>query len=103
MTKPSKPYQKMTSRELATATRQFDKEFVVDKSRALSDEEKKQWQRMKRKRGRPKVGQGHQRVSVSMEQSLLKRVTQLAKKRGVSRSKLFADVMREVLAHQESC
>jgi Ribbon-helix-helix protein, copG family len=100
--KSSKPYQKMTARELAAATKQFDREFIADKSRSLSPEEEKQWRRAKRKRGRPTVGLGHCRVSVSMEQSLLKRVTALAKKRGVSRSKLFADVMIEALAQQNA-
>jgi metal-responsive CopG/Arc/MetJ family transcriptional regulator len=36
---------------------------------------------------------------VSLEQGLLQRVTALAKKRRISRSKLFAQVLEEALAH----
>src|SRR5439155_12905253 len=92
-----KPYWEMTTPELAEATRQFDEPFVVDRSRPLNAEERKQWQRVKRKRGRPKNGQGFQRISVSVERGLLKRVTALAKKRRVSRSKLFAQVFEKAL------
>jgi len=94
-----KPYWEMTTPELAEATRQFDEPFVVDRSRPLNAEERKQWQRVKRKRGRPKNGQGFQRISVSVERGLLKRVTALAKKRRVSRSKLFAQVFEKALAN----
>jgi metal-responsive CopG/Arc/MetJ family transcriptional regulator len=45
------------------------------------------------------VGQGFKRVSVSLEKGLLKRATALAKKRRISRSKLFAQVLEEALAH----
>jgi hypothetical protein len=48
----------MTAKELATATARFDKEFVIDESRALTAEEQKQLQRAKRKSGRPKQGEG---------------------------------------------
>ena len=92
-----KPYWEMTTPELAEATRQFDEPFVVDRSRPLNPQEKKEWNRAKRKRGRPKNGQGFQRISVSMERALLKRVTALAKKRRLSRSKLIAEVFERVL------
>jgi hypothetical protein len=97
-----KPYWEMTTSELTEATRQFDEPFVVDRSRPLTPEEKKEWKRAKRKRGRPKNGQGFQRISVSMERGLLKRVTALAKKRRVSRSKLFAQVFEKALANTKN-
>jgi hypothetical protein len=93
-----KPYWEMTAKELAEATRQLDEPFVVDQSRPLTPAEKEQWQRVKKKRGRPRVGQGFRRISVSMEQGLLKRVTALAKKRRVSRSQLFAQALEKALA-----
>jgi hypothetical protein len=93
-----KTYWEMTTEELAEATKQFDEPFVVDRSRPLTAAEQEQWDRVKRKRGRPKVGRGFKRVSVSIEQSLLCRATALAKKRGVSRSRLFAELLEEALA-----
>ncbi len=92
-----KPYWEMTAKELAEATKQFDEPFVVDQARPLTAAEREQWNRARRKRGRPKVGHGFKRVSVSIEQGLLKRVTALAKKRRISRSKLFAQVLEEAL------
>jgi metal-responsive CopG/Arc/MetJ family transcriptional regulator len=50
---------------------------------------------LKRKRGRPRIGLGFRRISVSMERDLLRRVTELARKRGLSRSKLFALVLEQ--------
>ncbi len=96
-----KPYWEMTTDELADATKQFDEPFVADQSRPLTPAEREQWNRTKRKRGRPRVGQGFKRVSVSLEQGLLRRVTALARKRHISRSKLLAMVLEEALTHGE--
>jgi hypothetical protein len=88
----------MTSKQLAEATKQFDEPFVIDESRPLTGAEEEQWNRLKRKRGRPKTGERFQRVSVSLERGLLRRVTAIAKRRHVSRSKLLAQVLEEALA-----
>ena len=48
--KPTKPYWQMTAKELAKATAQFDKEFVIDRSVELNAAEKAQWLRAKRQR-----------------------------------------------------
>jgi hypothetical protein len=88
----------MTAEELAEATKRFDEPNAADSSRALTKSEKQQWKRVKRRRGRPIVGQGFQRVSVSMERKLLQRATALAKKRRMSRSKLLASLVEEALA-----
>jgi hypothetical protein len=92
-----KQYWEMTTKELADATKQFDEPMVVDRSRPLTAAEQAQWNHLKRKRGRPKVGRGFKRISVSMEQGLLKRVTALARKRKISRSKLLAQVVEQSL------
>ena len=95
-----KPYWEMTPKELAKATEQFEVPFVADQSRPLTPAEREQWRRVKGKRGRPKVGQGFKRVSVSLEQGLLKRTTILAKKRHLSRSKLFAQLLVRALVEE---
>jgi hypothetical protein len=51
-----------------------------------------------RKRGRPRKGQGVEIVSLSIEKSLLRRAEKLAKAQGVSRSDLFSQGLRPVLA-----
>ena len=92
-----KKYWEMNTAELAEATKEFDEEFVADKFRPLTAEERKIWEKAKRKRGRPRNGQGFQRVSVSVEKGLLKRATALAKKRHISRSALFAELLESAL------
>ena len=95
-----KPYWKMTPRELAEATKQFDEPLVADQSRPLTTAEREQWNRLRRKGDGPKASQKLRRVSVSIEQGLLERVTALARKRRVSRSKLLADAIRDAMAHE---
>ncbi len=97
----SKPYWEMKTTELAAATREFDDPFVVDQSRPLTPAEQKEWHKVSRKRGRPKLGQGFKRVSVSLEQGLLKRVTDLAKNRRISRSALVAKALEQALAQED--
>jgi hypothetical protein len=94
-----KKYWEMTTHELDAATKQFDEPMVVDKSRALTAAERDRWKRLK-SRGRPKIGQGYQRISVSIEKGLLKRATALAKKRRLSRSKLVAIALEQALTSQ---
>jgi macrodomain Ter protein organizer (MatP/YcbG family) len=67
----------------------------------LTPAEQEQSNRARRKRGRPKVGGGFKRVSVSLEQGLLKRVTALAKKRRISRSSLVAKALEQALAREK--
>jgi hypothetical protein len=96
-----KSYWEMTTQELGEATQQFDEPFVADQSRHLTPAEREQWNRVKRKRGRPKVGRGYKRVSVSLEQGLLERATDLARKRRISRSRLLAQVLEQALAQEQ--
>jgi hypothetical protein len=96
-----KPYWKMNAKELADATKPFDEPFVVDQSRPLNPAEQKQWIGASRKRGRPKMGEGFKRVSVSLEQGLLIRVTAFAKKSRISRSMLVAKALEQALAQEK--
>ncbi|HEV3259069.1 MAG TPA: ribbon-helix-helix protein, CopG family [Gemmataceae bacterium] len=97
-----KRYWEMTAEELAAATKQFNKPFVAEKSRPLTPAQREQWQRVQRKRGRPRIGKGFKRISVSLERGLLKRVTAAARKRRISRSKLFAQAIEATLAREEA-
>ncbi len=100
MKKRTKSYTQMNAKELAAATAKFDKEFVIDQSREPTEEERKQWRRAKRKRGRPKQGQGSQIISVSIERGLLKKTDQLAKKLHTQRTRLIARGLEAILAEE---
>jgi hypothetical protein len=92
----------MTTAELARATKRFDHEFIADEARPLTPDEQELWNRVKSRRGRPKVGEGFQRISVSIERGLLTRVTALAKERRISRSQLLAQALEAELARSGS-
>lgn len=97
-----KAYSEMTTRELANATKALDEEMVMDQSRPLTAAERKKWSRVRRKLGRPKVGLGFQRISVSLEKGLLKKATALAKKRRTTRSRLLAQLLENELAKRRT-
>jgi hypothetical protein len=99
--KRSKPITEMNADELAEATAEFDKEFVIDECRPLNKEQRARWERIKRKRGRPPVGNGSKVISVSLERDLLARTDKLAKKMQVPRAQLIARGLRAVLAELE--
>jgi hypothetical protein len=96
-----KPYWEMTTEELAAATERFEKPSTIEQSRPLTPAERQQWDRLKRKRGRPRVGQGFKRISLSIEQGLLQQVTAVAKKKHVTRSKLIAMALEKVLSEEK--
>jgi len=47
-----KPYWEMTTEELAEATAEFDKEFIVETFRPLTPAQRALWERIKRKRSK---------------------------------------------------
>lgn len=87
----------MKLEELRAATRAFDQEMVVDKSRPLSAAERKAWEAARRKPGRPRRGAGVKVVSVSVERDLLARSDALARNLGISRASLIEIGLRAVL------
>lgn len=81
----------MTRSELARATGEFEREFVADSLGTMSPGARARRQRaMRKKPGRPRVGQGTKAVSVTIEKGLLKRIDSLAKKIGTTRARLIA-------------
>ena len=102
MTKQTKPYTQMTAKELVAATAKFDKELVIDQSREPTQQETKQWQRAKRKRGRPMQGRGVKVISVSIEKGLLRKTDQLAKKLHTQRTQLIARGLEAILNQEVS-
>jgi hypothetical protein len=82
---------------LREATRAFDEEMVVDRSRPLNARERRLWEKARRKPGRPKRGAGVKVISVSVERGLLGRSDQLAKALGISRAALIERGLKAVL------
>jgi hypothetical protein len=100
--KKQKRYDEMTTEELAEATKEFDEPFVIDKFRPLTPEERKLWNRAKRKGGRPRVGQGVKVISLSVEKGLLAKADRLAKKLNISRAQLISRGLQKVLADESA-
>jgi hypothetical protein len=93
-----KPYWEMTTPELREATKQFDEEFVAEKSRPLTPEERTLWEQVKAKPPRTENGEGEQTIAVRLDKALLDRATALAKKKRLSRDALVARGLRALLA-----
>lgn len=77
---------------------EFDREFIADTFGPMPPEAKEKWERAKRKRGRPKVGEGAKVISVSVEKDLLAKSDAMAKRLGIPRAALIARGLRRVLA-----
>ncbi len=96
--KNSKPYWEMTTEELREATKEFDVPSDTDYGfRPLTPKERAQWNRIKRRPGRPKVGKGAKSVLISVEQGLLENVDAFAKRNNLSRSELFSRGAKTIL------
>ncbi len=91
-------YEKMSARELHTASAAFDKDMIVDQSRPLTAEELAWWKRVRRQPGRPRRGRGSKVISVSVEQDLLAQTDVLARSLGISRALLVQRGLKAVLA-----
>jgi hypothetical protein len=68
----------------------LNREIPFEETRPLTAAERAQSQRVKRKAGRPKVGNGTRVVSVSVERGLLEQADAYAKRHGLKRAQVFA-------------
>lgn len=100
MTKPSafQKYSRMTAKELAAATAEFDGNLDDSQFKPLDAEARKLWEKARRKRGRPLVGKGVRVVSISLEKGLLDATDKLAKRLGMSRARLVAKGLEAVIS-----
>ena len=95
--KLKKSFLEMSASERSKATAEFDREFIVDTFGELDRHQRRQWERIRRKRGRPRRGHGAKAISVTVEKTLLTRADRLAKRLKVSRAALIEHGLREVL------
>jgi hypothetical protein len=89
-----KRFRDMSLDELRAATKEFDAEMIDPPGRALTPKERAAHRRLVAKRGRPIVGAGAERITTTIERSLLKAADEFAKRQGVSRAQLIADGLR---------
>lgn len=89
---------RMNSQELEAETARFDQEMAIDETRAMNASQAQRWELAKRKRGRPRTGDGAKVISVSVERRLLAAADSLAAKRGVTRARLVAEGLTTVIA-----
>lgn len=92
----------MTTAELERLTADLDQEFIADTFHPLTPAERKRWEAMKRKPGRPKTGAGAKVISLSVERGLLAKSDRLAKKLHLTRAALVAQALRALLKAQRS-
>ncbi len=97
-----KKFDQMTAAEVAEATRQYELELPAGADglpgRPLNARERKQWQKVRRKMGRPRIGKGAKRVMVSLEAQLLKESDAFAKRHQLSRSQMISAGLRKLMA-----
>jgi len=91
-----KPYWEMNTAELREATKQYDREELGLPGKPLTARDKKLHAEA-RKRGRPQVGKGAEKIRVSLERDLLKETDATAKRLHISRSELIAKGLRSIL------
>ena len=96
MSKANKPYWELDADQLAKLTSKYDREQPGTPGRPLTAAQRARHDRAKR-RGRPRVGQGSERVNVTIERGLLGQADALAKKKGVSRAELIALGLRHLV------
>lgn len=103
---PKKPYWKMSAEELAEATKEFDRPIPARKLKPLTKEERARWERSKAKPSASvfvvdHAGGGAEAVIVKLDEGLLRRCDEYARKHKLSRSELIEKSLRSVLSFVE--
>jgi hypothetical protein len=86
-----KPLTRMTARELAQATEEFNRPDAAEKFKPLSPSERKQWNRDKRGRPRKATREKAVRVLISINPDLLAAAHRRARETGNTLSGFIAD------------
>lgn len=84
-----KPYSQLNVGELAAATAEYDREDLSPPV-ALKGGKLDRYQHAMSRRGRPRVGKGSKAITVTLERDLLTDADRVARRKGISRSKLIA-------------
>jgi len=76
----SKPYWEMDAGELATATKEFDREFVLDTFGPPPPSARSEWIKASRKQGNGRKSANHQTIRVNIDPDLLTRAESFARR-----------------------
>ena len=91
-------HSRMKPDELDALAAGLDREVDFAETRPLTASMRAQERRARRKKaGRPKIGLGAQKLRISMEKGLLKKVDAYAQTHGLSRSDLIAQGLKKLL------
>jgi hypothetical protein len=92
----------MTAAELRAATREYDRELPVGRDglpgRPMTAAERTRWKKVRKKMGRPRIGEGVKRVMISMEAQLLRESDEYARRHRLSRSQMISAGLRNLMA-----
>lgn len=80
-----------------TEVAEFEKGIDPKDWHPLTPPQRRQWSRIQRKGGRPRVGKGAKIVPVSIERDLLKKVDSYAKRHKLKRSQMVAEGLRLIM------
>jgi hypothetical protein len=96
--KPAKPYWEMSANELAEATKEFDKPLPASRMRPLTKAERARFERASRGGARSIYVSRKQKVTVELEEQLIRISDEFAKRHNMTRSELIALSLRSSLA-----
>src|SRR3954462_4109244 len=88
-------YSKLPVATLDQIASHLDRELIPTKP--LTPAMRNQERRAKHKRGRPVVGEGAEKVLISVERGLLRHADAYARRHNKNRSELFADALRQII------
>jgi hypothetical protein len=91
------PYNRMTAAEMDAEVKKFDHPMPGLPGSVLSRAQKARVRRASHKMGRPAVGKGAKRISITVEGSLLQRVDDYARRNRLTRSATIANGLRGLL------
>lgn len=100
MIRKTKRFRGMTAEQMAQATSEYDKEDVQPRF-GRPPAKLREAERLVR-RGRPVIGKGAQRVTITVERALLDEANRYARSRKLTRSELIALGLRMVMGHKRS-
>jgi hypothetical protein len=101
--KKQKPYWKMNARELAAATKEYDRPIPAHKTRPLSKHEREQWERSKSQPSRSvfiveRDADGTEPILLRLDDDLVRRMDECARLHHLTRSELVEKGIRSALA-----
>jgi hypothetical protein len=87
----------LSDKEKDAAVAEYENGIDPKDWRPLTPAQRKQWARIKRKSGRPRIGKGAKIVPVSIERGLLKEADSFARRHKLKRSQMVAEGLRLVM------